>query len=432
MTHRFCFLPAAFLLGAALHGAGAVDDPNRLEKGPADGGRKAADEPKTHTLFMGADVAVQVGKGLYPVWGVQGSSWVVEINGAEKVISSRQGPLTIKMTPKLKLTERSATVDGFKKVRAYSFNNDPTVRATRALNYAASTSAMLQDNASNAQHIADAASNKALGAAAGLAAGNIQLGANASNAGGLPSNNGISQAQNIANAVQSQAQNGNEVGGMLAPTGLDAMEVEFEISSARPLASPYIVTMTQFHPKGGEQRAVQNLVYARELGPIDARAAKVHFIEGGFPFDFEVVDFQMHLYDRGEEVATTVSSKRVQLTRDEAFEYVKIEYVAAHQGATLPPEPALALFPSDLPARIAAGAFKDTFYVRVSKEGRADGAFSDPSCSKRIEDAYRERVVSAIRFYPALTAGEAVAGIASLSLTQLKILEAGASATGRG
>ncbi len=404
-----------------MQGAERFDDANPPSKGPADGGPKAADESKTHTLFMGADVAVQVGKGLYPVRGVEGSSWVVEVDGAEKLISTRLGSLNIRMTPKLKISERSATVDGFKEARAFSFNNDPTVRTTRALNSAALTSSMLQDNASDAQHIADTESNKALGAAAGFASGGNQLGSNATNLGGLVTNNGISRAQNIANAEQSQAQNGNEVGGMLAPTGLDAVEVEFEISSARPLVSPYVITMTRFHRKGGAERAVQNLVYARELGPIDARPAKVHFVEGGFPFDFEVVDFQMHLYDRGEEVATTMSSKRVRLTRDEAFEYVKIEYVAAHKGDTRPPEPAMAELPSDLPTRLATGALKDTIYVRVSKEGLADGAFSDASCSKRIEDAYRERIVRAIRFYPALTSGEAVDGIASLNLAQLKI-----------
>ena len=72
---------------------------------------------------------------------------------------------------------------------------------------------------------------------------------------------------------------------------------------------------------------VQNLVYAKELHPIDAHPTNVHFVEDGFPQDFELVDFQLHVYNRGEEVATTVSAERVELTRDEAFEYVRIEYI---------------------------------------------------------------------------------------------------------
>jgi hypothetical protein len=118
--------------------------------------------------------------------------------------------------------------------------------------------------------------------------------------------------------------------------GYDGVEVEFEISSARPLRSPYVVTMTRFHPAGTKEGTVQNLVYAKSIDPIDSRPVKVHFVEGGLPFNFDLIDFQLHVYNQGVEVATNVSSKRVELTRDEAFEYVKMEYLGAHKGETLP------------------------------------------------------------------------------------------------
>ncbi len=419
------------------------------DPGLAAGDRSVADDSKTHTLFMGADFAVSLDKSLYPVRGVVGSSWVVEINGEEKIIPAGRAPLTLKITPNLKLTERSATIADYKKERAYTFANDPSTRITRGLSQAAMSNLDLMANARDAQAAADTQSNKALGAASVFASSDNQLGASAIHAynpsSGPPPQQGnftyaeavamaktyavdvtAAQSQNVAFAQQNadaalaQAQNGNEPGGRLAPTGMDAMEVEFEISSARPLQKPYVITITQFHPKGTRPSTVQNLVYARELGPIDAQPAKVHFIEGGFPFDFEVVDFQLHLYNQGVEVATTESSKRVQLTRDEAYEYVKIEYLAAHKAETLPAVPALAVLPPDLRSQLATGAFKETVYVRVSKEGHAAGAFADSKCSRPIEDPNFARVVRAIRFYPALSAGEAVDGIASLNLAQLK------------
>jgi hypothetical protein len=412
-------------------------------------------DTKTHTLFMGADIAVNLDKDSYPVKGVIGSSWVVEINGEEKVISAKQAPLNLKITPNLKLTDLSATIAGYKKERAYTFENDPSVRLTRGLSNSAMTNADLIANANAAQAIADTAGNKALGAAALFAATDNLLGAAgvAATATALasphptspaPAGNftyamaqamaaqyavatSNSQAQAVGIAQQgatadfSQAENGNEPGGRLVQTGFDAMDVEFEISSARRLARPYIVTLTRFHPKGTKPGTVQNLVYAKELHPIDKNPSNVHFTEGGFPFDFELIDFQIHVYDRGEEVATTVSSKRVELTRDEAFEYVKIEYIGSHKGATLPAAPAMALLPADLPTRLAQGEFKETFYVRVSKDGRADEAFTDATCTRRIEDPYLERVVRSIRFDPALANGKPVDGIASLDLRRLKI-----------
>ncbi len=455
MIHRFrFFLAAVFLLGAALRGPQAFGGADAPDPGPGDASRKAADEPKTHTLFMGADFAVSLDKGLYPVRGVVGSSWVVEINGVEKVISAHRAPLTLKITPNLKLTERSATIADYKKERAYTLANDPSTRMTRGLNQAAMSNFDLMANAHDAQAIADTQGNKALGVASLFSSTDNQMGAPAmmtagrtyNPANGPPAQQGnftyaeavalaatyavavaAATSQNLAFAQQNadaalvQTQNGNEPGGRLAPTGMDAMDVEFEISSVRPLPKPYVITITQFHPKGTRPGTVQNLVYARELGPIDAQPAKVHFIEGGFPFDFEVVDFQLHLYNRGEEVATTESSKRVQLTRAEAYEYVRIEYLTAHKADTLPAVPAMAVLPSDFRSQLAAGAFKETVYVRVSKEGQAAGAFADSKCSRPIEDPNFERVVRAIRFYPALSAGEAVDGIASLNLAQLKI-----------
>jgi hypothetical protein len=455
-------LPAAFLLAAALPGAAISEGPKPTNEadlaapdpGPAGGERSAADVSKTHTLFMGADFAVSLDKGLYPVRGVVGSSWVVEINGEEKTISARRTPLTLRITPNLKLTERSATIADYKKERAYTFANDPSTRITRGLSQAAMSNIDLMANARDAQAIADTQANKALGAASLMAmtdndfsasammstgrtypAGNLPPSqySGATYAGSMAQLQGYAAtmaaaqaqtfavAQQMASADLAQTQNGNEPGGRLAPTGMDAMEVEFEISSARPLQKPYVITITQFHPKGARPGTVQNLVYARELGPIDAQPAKVHFVEGGFPFDFEVIDFQLHLYNRGEEVATTESSKRVRLTRDEAYEYVKIEYLAAHKADTLPAAPAMAVLPSDFRSQLATGAFKKTVYVRVTKEGRTDGAFADAKCSRPIEDPDFERVVRTIRFYPALSAGEEVDGIAALNLDQLKI-----------
>ena len=77
------------------------------------------DTPKTHTLFMGADISVGPGKELYSVKDVVGFSWVVDANGKQTVISANKGPLNIKVTPSLKLTEVSATVADMKSERGY-------------------------------------------------------------------------------------------------------------------------------------------------------------------------------------------------------------------------------------------------------------------------------------------------------------------------
>jgi hypothetical protein len=302
----------------------------------------------------------------------------------------------------------------------------------------------------DAQNRADTIGNSALGAASLLATGDQQFGANAlmftakttpaithpaklapgqnyppSNPSIVASTlgDGMAMAEMIANqeasAASAQAESGSEPAGRLTTQGLDAMDVEFDISSATPLYNPYVVTITRFHDKLAKPGLVKSLVYARALDPIDSHFSHVHFSEDGFPFSYELVDFQLHIYNRGVEIATNLSSKRVELTRDEAFEYVKMEYIGAHHSDTLPAVPAMGRLPAELPNRLAAGKYAETFFVKVSKDGLADEPFVDVACSKKIDDPFLATVVRSLRFKPALAHGEPVDGVAALNLTKL-------------
>src|ERR1017187_9996581 len=127
-------LPALAIGGAAI----AATPGTRNEK-PVVMENYVVDVTKTHTLFMGADISVNLDKDLYVVRDVVGSSWVIDINGKDKVVSTKDAPLNLKITPVLKLTEVSATISGFRKEAAYSFNNDPSVLITKGLTKAGST-----------------------------------------------------------------------------------------------------------------------------------------------------------------------------------------------------------------------------------------------------------------------------------------------------
>jgi hypothetical protein len=406
--------------------------------------------PKTHTLFMGADISVNLDRDLYPVRDVVGSSWVVAINGQNRVISAKEAPLNLKVTPTLKLTEGSATIVGFKREAAYSYANDPSVLLTKGMSQASAINTDFQVTASNAQHLADTLSNKALGGASMAAASDNQFGEKAQEFSnqvisaiehppkaipgqGPPPNplvnsifGGADQqelAMLVANqnaaAATNQTANGDEPSGRIATMGLDAMNVEFYISSAKPLHNPYVVTMTRFHAKGSSPGTVQTLIYAKALDPIYTNLSHVQFSEDGFPFDYVMVNFQLHIYDHGVEIATNESANRVELTRDEAFEYVKIEYISAHKGDTLPATPSMGKLPAELPNRLATGKYAETFYVKVSKDGLADEPFIDVVCSEKIDDPFLQSVVKSLRFKPALDHGKPVEGIAALNLGKL-------------
>jgi hypothetical protein len=411
-------------------------------------------ETKTHTLFMGADITVDYKNDLRPVKDVFGASWVIMVDGQERRIATKQSNVAIKFTPSLKLTDTSATITGFSKVPAYSWDNDPSVMITRGLTRAAMTSSMLQGVAQDRQNLADTVGNTALGGAAVAAASasqqfgdaalmftakvtgaivhypKAQAGSPFPPANPLVDSNfpvtekglALQQANASAATAAAMAANGNEPSsGQVTTLGRDAMDIAFEVSSNKPLRHPYVVTLARFHPANARPGIVQNLVYAQALDPIDAHPTTVRFSETGYPPEYELLDFQLHLYDKGTEIATSISQDRVEMTRDEAFEYVKMEYISMHRSDTLPPVPAMGNLPSDLPTKLATGKYPETFFVTVTKKGLPVEVFADDGCTQKVEDPYLASVVQGLRFKPALAHGKPVEGVAALNLGKLQI-----------
>jgi hypothetical protein len=450
-------LPTLILFSVTVAAADGVRD----EK-PVTMDEVVVKETKTHTLFMGCDISIKLDQDLYPVRDVFGSNWIVDINGQQKEISSRQAPLNLKITPTLKLTEVSATILGLKREAAYSFDNDPSVRITKGLTHSASMSADLQANGENALNRVDTMTNKAMGGAGVLAGADDQFSSNAmlttaqylfsdlhstkigpggailtagtaptatgdpldlGSLSSLPSSLALDAhiAAVAAAADLNQSKNGNEPSGRLATQGLDALEVDFDITASKTLYNPYVVTIARYRTPDAKPGVFQNLVYARAIDPIDKHLYHVHFTEDGFPFNYELTEFQLHIYNRGVEIATNISPDRVELTRDEAFEYVKLEYLGAHRGSTLPAVPAMGQLPADLPTRLAAGKYPQTFYVRVSKDGMAEDAYLDPACTKKVDDPYVVSLLERVRFKPALAEGKPIEAVAPLNLNKLTI-----------
>jgi hypothetical protein len=428
----------------------------------ADGARNAkplimdtyvVDAAKTNVLFRGTDISVVLDKEAYPVRDVDGSSWVIGINGVDRTISAKRAPVNLKMASGLKITESSARIVGLARTPGYSFANDPVVIQSRALMKAAMTNAMLQGVAQDARDLEDTLGNAAMGGMATFAASDKQFGDAAmmhtaevaaamlhppkmtpgSNVpppnllvpttfDGLDGNGlGLREATVAARVAEANTVSATEPLGRMTTKGFDAMEVDFSISSVKTLRTPYVVTIAWFHDASSKPGTVQKLVFAKALDPIESQLNHVHFSEEGFPFDYELIDFQVHIYDRGVEIPTNLSPDRVDMSRDEAFQYIKTEYIAAHKGATQPPTPAMGKFPAELRTRLAAGRYSETIFVRVSKDGLAEASFTDAKCSERIVDPFLDSIVRDLRFKPALANGEPEKGVAALNLSKLQI-----------
>ena len=385
---------------------------------PAAAPDATAAEPKTHTLFMGADLDVQFKKDYYRVHDVSGDSFRVMAGGKELAVPMNEGPINLKVQQSLKLTDSSATIANLKGERAYTSANDPTKKFMRQQpGTSGYDSTYMEDG--NALFLSTLAGPAAsVGPVHGSEAGGIgNIGAMAARAQGTASAAGgdrYSEFNSMGAYVSKMQQE-------LAQELFDAMEVTFEVSSEKPLNNPYVLLIARFHERDAKPGASRNWIYAKALAPIDQKPRKVRIMQGGFPEGFELEKFQVHLYDHGLELATNVAERRVPLTRDEAFQYVLIDYTSQHKGASLPATPAMGKLPTDLRTRLGSGQLTQFFFVKVSKDGLPGETFIDESCSHKVEDPYLQSVIRDIRFNPALDKGQPVEGIARLRFADLRI-----------
>jgi hypothetical protein len=402
--------------GTVLAVLGAPSAPG-AEGGPAD---------KPYSLFMGADISVQLGKTACPVRRVSGGSWVVDRDGRAQEVDATHGLQNLKVVSSLKLTEAAALLADFSTEAAFSFANDPITRQTRAFARAADLnighSAAL--NAANASLVQAQKTASYSESASGMASQQLQkLGdlfvfwTPANYPGDVRVNN---EAETDYETITTSGTDNELYGDHGQGARMDALRVRFAISSPRPIRDPYIVTIARFRERTGVPGRTRNLVYARALGPIDQNPQRVEFLEEGYTPGFEIVDLQVHLYSGGVEVATNKASKRVDFSRDEALAYLRIGYLGNHRNESRPPEPALGRLPGDFAGRLASGRYRATYFVRVSKDGVGEGVFEDASCSRRVNDDEVESIVRNLSFMPALEKGQATEGVLALRLDQLK------------
>lgn len=395
--------PRWFYVGLVLTGAS-------LRLGAAEA---AADPAKTHTLFMGADFAIEWEGTPRPVQEVRGSSFVIDAGGKRVVVASERTDLRVKMDKALKVTASSATVTDLKAERAYTPANDPARHVAQAIDRAADADAAMDlatDQLRQSQRMA------------GLAV----LSATDPRSTPPPVDESSFAPQMDAVEAGARAQSSiltsipdavNRESIERAREDFDAFRLMFEVSSPRALANPYIVVATRYRENPERADTGRIWIYAQALPRVDTKPAKVRLFRGGFPPGYKLEDVQVHLYDQGNEIATNVSPKRVSLTLDEAMLFLTMEYCAAHKNEDLPPSVALAALPGEIRAKVAGSG--EPLWVKISAEGRVTAVFGDEACARPVADSALASAVKEIRYRPALRQGKPVESVTRLKLGDL-------------
>lgn len=354
---------------------------------------RAADppaEPRTHTVFMGANFAVERGGRQLPILDVAGPNFVVAADGSQERVPTEGGKVSIAIVRTLKLTTTLTELSKLHWERTYAPGTDPEQQAAVAY-------ANLVGNAMDEVSLMEGSATNALAVAA-------------------PPQMTLSSAlQDERNEIYSSTGYTAAEAAAGETDRRNAVHVQFDVKSNHVLLHPYLILTGVFRLPGRPRSRLQ-WVGARSLPPLGPdTSVHVDLRQGGFPAGFTVQKLAIHLFERGGvEVATTQSDDRVALTREEAFQYLVIDYLTSHAGATLPAKPALTREPADWARRAGAPEFGQTYFVRIDRTGHPQGLFADPLCRHAVTDGYLVAAIMDVRFCPALERGLPVETVATV------------------
>lgn len=353
---------------------------------------------KPYALFMGNDVDIPYKEAFHRVQNIVGNDLVIRVGGQSKIVSGRSLE-SFKLNYGLKLSHISATIDGFKYERTYTPANDPGRRLIEQVGNA------------YAQNYADQqAMNKAmtsqLAAEQGLSAAQSSGGGNA--AGAAQSMAAVQAAQ--AKLQQLQSMSGsvptNASTGVHAPAvdAYDAIDVSFRITSPVVLEHPYIVFIATYRLPSDSAKDEHRFLFGREIPAIGPGPVEVSFQRGGLPAGFEVTSHELHVYQNAREIATNLSSRRVDMTREAVATYLRVNHIADHRNDSAPAGAILLPNVEVGKLRIPRTKLLDHFFVKVDAKGLIVRVSSDPN---GVHDATPEQN-EALRdfiFVPAVNKG---------------------------
>lgn len=326
-----------------------------------------AEVPKEFILYTGASLKVLDGEQRHPVVGVNAFAVRVEVDG--KVESREYDELgEFWIDREMKLNSLSASIEAVESRKAFTAGRDrmPDWGSVSTGSYA------------TIQGADDSKGGTGLDPS-------------------LMLNSGAGQFQSNGPGGPGFVEEGTD------PTH-DALEVTFQLASVHAIPEPYLLLVTDYR-RVDAPGATFRKFHLEVLDGIGPEPRSVRLLQGGFPQGFGVENFELFLYSGRREVPTNLSDKQVALTRDEAMQYLVLEYLVGHKGETLGPRPMWVGLPAETRQLIREGAANPRIGLSLDAKGRVTALriINGPEPDAVILDAIR-----AFRFYPALEQGRAV------------------------
>ncbi len=366
-------------------------------------------------FFIGVDITLEQDGVILHVKQVSGSHAEVVGDGVSRTISVRrfEGVQTSR-EPVVATTQ--VQIDDLRSASGFSAARDPLREALRRQ---AADAGLASDNAARVARAESVAANA--GAATVTAPpGSPQAAVQER----ILAEEYARAAENVRSTIRatdSEAGSTDYLGDGSPPgsraSNFDQLNVTFEASSPVAVRDAYAVLLTVMRLPAAPKEPVMSLAF-RALPPLGPKPRRIELTHDGLPPGFELDRCEVHLYRGGRELATNLSERRVELTRDEAFRYLLLRYTMDHAGRDLPPRPVVELLPRDFAARLPAEQRTRAADVHVRADGRVEKVVLEPAGSGPA-DAYLEATLRDAYFYPSLLQGRTVATETTVLLAEL-------------
>ena len=191
--------------------------------------------------------------------------------------------------------------------------------------------------------------------------------------------------------------------------GHDAMELEFKVSSPKPIAHAYLIALTRVRDAKG---AITDINFHREIGAIGPQPRKILHLQTGMTPGAEIIEVKTHVFSNGKELATNLSEKRFELTTEEAMQYLMLDHTANHRGQTIQAQPVWELAPPELKAANDAKALDFPVTVKIDADGRLTGL----DTGALIVPEPILAIIRSLTFLPALQEGTPISTTTTVNL----------------
>ncbi|WP_221029266.1 hypothetical protein [Actomonas aquatica] len=364
----------------------------------------AAAPVRDHHLFVGVESFLPHERELLAVRRFEGAESVLETETGEEVVVERDHSFRFKMTPKV--SPIVIKIDRIRGEETYSAWTDPK---GQWMSRQMALSGHYDDQTTNATRVLNA----------GMNAAHMISRVEEGNGGPLPGasvtaestmNKAISDYQQVQSSLQAFNDSPSitdnfdplEEGDESVP--FDAINLRFNVRSPEPIADAHALARVRVRTP---DEGYKDFSFQRDLGALDRSERSILLTLDGLPPGFEFVDAEIHLFNHGEELATTQSERLMPLTAAEARQYVMLDYLAQHRDATLPPSAAWSLAPAAL--RAANDAASVNFAAKVEVNERGEPTAIHALDGQILPESMRE-IFGQLTYLPALAEGQPVAG----------------------